>query len=415
MAWGHTTFAPLVVYCDVNVRNSNRFSANVSKFRVGLLGDPVLLAKVKKLIPKAIRRFLYKCECKGERMASGKREIVEDLTTELELISQRPPHIAPTLFQPIEDQIDVSIIIPVYNAEKYLDCCVCSCLSQITDFKFEIIAVDDGSTDASPSMLDKFASDSRLKVIHQSNLGHAGARNAALDAACGRYVCFVDSDDFIPIDALQRLMSRAVEIDADIVGGGYWICDVEGRRRRFKGLHSAVYTTPIAGLSGLPWGSIYRRSLWDGVRFPEGFWFEDTCMPYLIFSRSMKTASITGSVYYYRANPEGITATSASSKKSLDSIWVVMEMLDEMQRLGIDMTPVLYEQTLRQFGPLLRARLASLDDLELQLAFQYCSAVIQALIKRVGVFEISDYWLKELEASFVECNYEKWSAVCRWM
>lgn len=373
------------------------------------------MASIKRLIPQAARKLLYKRDCKCKGKALSKRTSLEDLTASLELISPRPPHIVPTPCLPPEKQFDLSIIVPVYNAERYLDRCIRSCLSQKSDFTLEIIAVDDGSTDASASLLDKLASDSRLKVIHQKNRGHAGARNAALDVASGSYICFVDSDDFIPCDAVQRLMGRAAELDADIVGGGYWLCDAEGRPRRFKGLHGGVHTIPVAGLSGLPWGAVYRRSLWEGVRFPEGFWFEDTCMPYLVFSRSSTTASITGSVYYYRANPEGITATSMRSKKSLDSIWVVLEMLDEMQRLGIDMTPVLYEQTLRQFGPLLKARLASLGDSEIQLAFQCCSAVIQALPKRFCVFETADYWLKELKASLVECDYEKWLAICRWM
>lgn len=178
------------------------------------------LARIKRLVPKVIRRFLYERDCKGERKIPGKRRNLEDLVVSLELISQRPPHVTPMFRRFPEEQVDLSIIVPVHNAERYLDHCICSCFGQKTDFKFEIIAVDDGSTDTSPSMLDKFASDSRLKVIHQKNRGHAGARNAALDVASGSYVCFVDSDDFIPSDAVQRLMSRAAELDADIVGGG---------------------------------------------------------------------------------------------------------------------------------------------------------------------------------------------------
>lgn len=197
--------------------------------------------------------------------------------------------------------------------------------------------------------------------------------------------------------------------------GGYWYCSAEGRRRRFKGMCGAVLTVPTAGLSGLPWGAVYRRSLWDDVRFPEGFWFEDTCLPYLIFSRSSKTASITGSVYYYRANPQGITATSAFSKKGLDSIWVVLEMFNEMERLGIEMTFVLYEQTLRQFGPLLKARLTALNDDELRIAFQCCSEIIRNFPERFGDFSTNDFWLKQIEEAMISCDYEKWLMACRWM
>ena len=373
------------------------------------------LAKLKRLLPQAAKRFLYKCECKklkhvysGEGDLENSIELLENISTKPDGFS--PLHIVKKAIGP-----DLSIIVPVYNAQNFLKRCIESCLAQRTEFTFEVIAVDDGSIDDSLALLRNYDCDQRLKVIHQENRGHAGARNAALDVASGRYICFVDSDDFIPSDAVQRLMSRAVELDADIVGGGYWLCDAEGRRHRFKGLCGAVYTTPTVGLSGLPWGAVYRRSLWDEVRFPEGFWFEDTCLPYLIFSRSIKTASISGSVYYYRANPKGITATSVFSKKALDSIWVVLKMFDEMERLGIEMTNVLYEQTLRQFGPLLKARLTALNDDELRIAFQCCSDIIRNFPKRFGDFSTNDFWLKQIEEAMISCDYEKWLTACRWM
>lgn len=90
-------------------------------------------------------------------------------------------------------------------------------------------------------------------------------------------------------------------------------------------------------------------------------------------------------------------------------------MFDEMQRLGISMTPLLYEQTLRQFGPLLRARLQLLDNRELQLAFQCCSAIVQSIPERFGVFKTGEYWLNELETSLVTSDFEKWLSVCQWM
>lgn len=373
------------------------------------------LAKLKRLLPQAAKRFLYKCECKKlKHVYSGEGDLENSIEL-LENISPKPDGFSPLHIVKKAIGPDLSIIVPVYNAQTFLKRCIESCLAQRTEFTFEVIAVDDGSIDDSLALLRNYDCDQRLKVIHQENRGHAGARNAALDVASGRYICFVDSDDFIPSDAVQRLMSRAVELDADIVGGGYWLCDAEGRRHRFKGLCGAVYTTPTVGLSGLPWGAVYRRSLWDEVRFPEGFWFEDTCLPYLIFSRSIKTASISGSVYYYRANPKGITATSVFSKKALDSIWVVLKMFDEMERLGIEMTNVLYEQTLRQFGPLLKARLTALNDDELRIAFQCCSDIIRNFPKRFGDFSTNDFWLKQIEEAMISCDYEKWLTACRWM
>lgn len=90
-------------------------------------------------------------------------------------------------------------------------------------------------------------------------------------------------------------------------------------------------------------------------------------------------------------------------------------MFDEMERLGIEMTNELYEQSLRQFGPLLKARLASLDDVELRIAFQCCSGIIRKFPERFGDFSTKDYWLKQIEEAMIGCDYEKWLTVCRWM
>lgn len=111
----------------------------------------------------------------------------------------------------------VSVIVPVYNAEKYLHECVDSILAQtITDI--EVILVDDGSTDTSPKICDEYAeSDKRVIVIHKQNGGVSSARNAGLDVAVGEYVTFVDSDDFIASDMYENMMSKAIEYNCDIV------------------------------------------------------------------------------------------------------------------------------------------------------------------------------------------------------
>lgn len=111
----------------------------------------------------------------------------------------------------------VSIIVPVYNAERYLEKCVSSILAQ-TEGDFQLILVDDGSTDASAEICDEFAKkDSRVMVIHQKNAGVSAARNAGLDAACGEYICFVDPDDTLEPDMLEHTTTAALTNGADLV------------------------------------------------------------------------------------------------------------------------------------------------------------------------------------------------------
>lgn len=117
--------------------------------------------------------------------------------------------------------IKVSFILPIYNVEKYLSECVESILAQ-TYSDFEILLVDDGSLDNCPALCDEWANvDPRVKVIHKSNGGVSSARNAGLKAANGEYVCFVDSDDTLPQEALEKLLSSIEMKNTDMVVGAF--------------------------------------------------------------------------------------------------------------------------------------------------------------------------------------------------
>ena len=118
----------------------------------------------------------------------------------------------------------VSVIVPIYNVERFLERCFDSIFHQ-TYKNFEIIAIDDGSTDDSPTLLDQFAqSDSRIKAVHQKNSGVAAARNNGLRMAQGEYILFVDSDDTISPLGMERLVKKAIASDLDIAyGAGFRI------------------------------------------------------------------------------------------------------------------------------------------------------------------------------------------------
>ena len=114
----------------------------------------------------------------------------------------------------------ISIIVPIYNVEKYLDKCVSSILNQ-TFTDFELLLVDDGSPDRCGEMCDEYAKkDSRVKVIHRKNGGLSAARNSGIDAACGKYIGFIDSDDYIEENMYEHLYDVITKYDADIACGG---------------------------------------------------------------------------------------------------------------------------------------------------------------------------------------------------
>ena len=119
-----------------------------------------------------------------------------------------------------ENKITLSIIVPVYNVEKYLEDCVESLLNQ-TYQNYEIILVDDGSTDTSGQICDEYSGDSRIHVIHKANEGAGAARNTGIEIATGDYITFIDSDDYIAGCYLERMVQTAEQTGSDIVQCGY--------------------------------------------------------------------------------------------------------------------------------------------------------------------------------------------------
>lgn len=168
----------------------------------------------------------------------------------------------------------LSIIIPVYNTEKYLEKCVDSVLTQ-TYTDFEIILVDDGSKDKSSIICDKYSSkDARVRVVHKTNGGVSSARNTGLDICRGEYVMFVDSDDWLDPDFCEKLMSKAE--GADLVAGGYTMVDKSGKSEYALKNRTIIFPEQLGtnfdelyqkNFFNAPFSKIYKRDLIVNQRF----------------------------------------------------------------------------------------------------------------------------------------------------
>lgn len=175
-----------------------------------------------------------------------------------------------------------SVIVPVYNVEDYLEACVASVIAQ-TCRDYELILVDDGSTDQSGAMCDRLAQQYHCRVIHQENGGLGAARNTGIEAAQGDYLVFLDSDDFLSPDTLQGLSEEMDRVDADIYAFGFVTSD--GTRDIAPFVDDLPYHQPLTLrehpelLLTLPnaWTRVVRRILFlsSGVRFPSRVWYED--------------------------------------------------------------------------------------------------------------------------------------------
>lgn len=220
----------------------------------------------------------------------------------------------------------ISIIVPVYNAEKHLRRCIDSILAQ-TFQDFELILVDDGSTDGSPKICDDYAKrDSRIKVFHKENGGVSAARNIGLEKANGHWIMFVDSDDTIPKDALERLYREGHAKDVDLVMAGYKKIDQEGTLSFSNEKHLRVLSTKSDLLLqmfcpteypywGYVWSKLFRREIvsHNQIKFDEQIFFNEDrlfCVEYICNMRG-DGRMLLESCYNYHEN-------SASAMSSLD-------------------------------------------------------------------------------------------------
>ncbi len=218
----------------------------------------------------------------------------------------------------------ISVVVPVYKVEKYLDECVESILAQ-TFTDFELILVDDGSPDACPKMCDAWATkDARVSVIHQENKGLLQARNTGIRAAKGEWITFVDSDDCIAPELFQTLYDTAIDTGADFVQSGavrekaLYNAEIQGSAKRYEREEIVRVIVPVlmqrmrdAAVSCVAWGKLYRKSLLQnaqailcsGVRC----YGEDCLLTLCVAGHSHTIAVLEDTkLYYYRVNQDSI-------------------------------------------------------------------------------------------------------------
>ena len=217
----------------------------------------------------------------------------------------------------------LSIIVPVYQAENYLKDCLDSILKQ-TYTDFELILVDDGSTDSSPEICDSYAIlDSRVRVIHQNNGGQAYARNVGLEHAKGQYVGFVDNDDVVLDNLFNVLVDNSQKVDADISAVSYIRIDEDGNKEHVKHTHNEYIYFNYDGVKEIlerdkldiyVWTKIYKKEFLDvnNIRFESGRSDEDILFNFKAFTLSKISIFQDTPLYIYRYR---MFSTSGSFKE----------------------------------------------------------------------------------------------------
>lgn len=241
----------------------------------------------------------------------------------------------------------ISIIVPIYNTERYIDRCLESLVNQ-TYKKIEIILVDDGSTDKSLRKCDEWKNkDKRIKVIYKKHTKTSDTRNKGIENATGKYLFFVDSDDYIDLDIIEELYKEMIETDSDISACGFvletytenipkfsetnYVADSEEAIRRLF-MHDDISLAIC--------DKLYKREIFEDIRFPVGKTHEDIGTLYKLLDKAEKICHINRAGYHY-IQRNGSTVHSEYTKDKL----VVIEFIEEAMKFTKDKFPKLVEES----------------------------------------------------------------------
>lgn len=244
--------------------------------------------------------------------------------------------------------LKLSIVVPVYNVEKYIGKCLDSLLNQdLNEHEYEIIVIDDGSTDRSPEICDVYANrEPRIRVIHQLNQGLSVARNVGVDSAQGVFIQFVDSDDYLEKNVLGSLVDRMMQDNLDVLRFGYQLISESGKVTRQSPVLSQnrivsgkEYLDKRLGIACYAWQFILSKSflISNKLYFKPGIIFEDTVWTPIVLLEATRVSEIDLLVYNYLQREGSITQaiTPASRKRKQNGM---LSLVDEMclQREGVE-------------------------------------------------------------------------------
>lgn len=231
----------------------------------------------------------------------------------------------------------ISIIVPIYNVEKYLEKCVESLINQ-TYKNLEIILVDDESPDNCPKICDDYLNvDSRIKVIHQKNMGLSGARNSGIKIATGEYLVFQDSDDTLELNAIELLYKNMKKHNTKLSICGRYNTYEDGRKickykeqfeKKYDFISSIEEMNKFYYFDMSACGKLYKRELFDGIEFPIGRLSEDYYIMYKLFERAGYVSFISTPLYNYLQRQNSISKNKKINNQIIDAARCQMNDLE---------------------------------------------------------------------------------------
>ncbi|MDR0300037.1 MAG: glycosyltransferase [Streptococcaceae bacterium] len=251
---------------------------------------------------------------------------------------------------------DLSIIVPVYNAEKYLDTCINSVIQQETDVNYELILVDDGSTDRSAEILNSYKGNSHVKVIQKENGGISSARNVGLEICEGKFITFIDNDDLLAEGAIDIMIQTINTSESDIVEFRHQVFISENeivKNRKSVNPHLIKCKNKsefVFKANGYVWGKIFSRFIWENIRFPEEYLFEDMITRPLILRQSNSISFSNAVVYSHREIESSFGHNWTKNYGGIEMIWGLINILVENDRLALGRDDILQKIYLQELS-----------------------------------------------------------------
>jgi glycosyltransferase involved in cell wall biosynthesis len=359
---------------------------------------------VKFFIKKAIRK-----KVKSTITSDEAHKIIEEV---YQKPGSNPEYINPE----IDENLDLSIIVTVYNYEDKLRRNIESCISQKTKYKFEVIFVNDGSTDSSKNIIEQYVDNDKVKLINKENGGAASARNVGINVSSGKYIMFVDCDDVLHENIVEELMEAVYKDNLDLAMCAYNLITVEGQNiisnvsyiYPSKNLFSYNNCGLLMNYPGFPWGKVFKREMFDDVRFPEGCWYEDTIIIMLLYTKCKSYKYVEKPLYDYYIHEKNITHTVSNSKslKSIDRYWVLNEISKYYDIVGLKTDSKIYELMLRHASLYYYKDIKLLDKKIVEALFVLAKELVFKY--KPKSYRRLSYSLRQVEKSFQKNDISLW-------
>lgn len=325
-----------------------------------------------------------------------------------------------TLWTNLEDlkpnTIDISIVIPVYNSECFLEKCLYSIINQKTQYKYEVICINDGSTDKSLEILKSFQTkhSDKLVVISQENQGISATRNRGIEVAKGEYIGFIDNDDYVTKDYIEKIISKAKGTDADIIQTGFDRVTPSGKvladmTRKSISICNENKTECLKNVAGFIWGGAIRKELFKELRFPVGFWYEDIITRLVLMRLSKHFEYVGECLYHYTVHENNASKTvwKSGNMKSIDQLYLAKYLADySIQTMGLPKDEILYGVLTYELGTVLWLRTRKLP-VKLQKAVFTIAADYMNSIKPATPIWFESFY-HDYDKAFRKMNFGKW-------